>query len=371
MDFALEAPAAAVAEATEEVVARLTPDWTDKFDGGDDKSAGGDTAAGFDCDAWASLVGSGLVMLALPEACGGDDLTIDALLPLVTRAGRGAVVTPLVGTLAGAAVLAGAADAAERWAPAIADGGWFAVALGERGHALGGVQDLVIAETGAGRTLTGVKTGVSFAEGAAGLVVGTASGTVIVAPTAPGVSMVKTPTSSGAAEYTVTFDGVGVADGDQLDDDPARLGDLYATLLAGYADGLIAGAMAMTATHVTTREQFDKPIAAFQAVGQQLADVYVASRTLNLIATSAAWRLAQGLDAAEDVATASWWLAAELPAALRVMTHLHGGIGVDVTYPLHRYFSLAKDLARLVGGPGATLDVLADVTVKETACFSI
>jgi alkylation response protein AidB-like acyl-CoA dehydrogenase len=55
-------------------------------------------------------------------------------------------------------------------------------------------------------------------------------------------------------------------------------------------------------------------------------------------------------------------MAAEVPATLRTMTHLHGGIGVDVTYPLHRYFSIAKDLARLVGGTDARLDELAGLS---------
>ena len=48
-------------------------------------------------------------------------------------------------------------------------------------------------------------------------------------------------------------------------------------------------------------------------------------------------------------------------ATMRTMTHLHGGVGVDITYPLHRYFSIAKDLARLAGGATQRLDELADV----------
>ncbi len=360
MDFALEAPAAAVAEATEEVVGRLQPDWTAKF-----------AESGFDREAWSALAGAGLTVLALPESCGGDELTIDALAPLVTRAGRGAVVTPLVGTLAATVLLADAPEAAERWAPDLAGGGWFAVALGETGLALGDEQQLALSTTapgtGAGRTLTGRKTGVCFAEGAVALVVGTADATFLIDPKAPGVTLTRTPSSSGAAEYTVDFDGVGVADADLLASDSRRLAEVYRALLACYGDGLLAGALALTAEHVTVREQFGKPIAVFQAVGQQLADIYVVARTLNLIATAATWRLSAGLDAAQDVATASWWLAAEAPAALRTMTHLHGGIGVDVTYPLHRYFSLAKDLARLTGGPHATLDVLAEATVTEVS----
>lgn len=353
MDFTLEATAAAVAEATQEVVGRLAPDWTDKFDGD-----------GFDRNAWEAIAGAGLTVLALPEALGGDDLPLDALTPLATSAGRAAVVTPLVGTLAASVVLGRHPEAAQRVA---AESGWFAVAIAERGRALGAPSRTTLRADDGASVLTGVKTGVAFAEGAAALLVVTDAGVAVVDPRAEGVTLTKTPSSSGAAEYTVAFDAVTVAAADVLDD-ADLLAAAYRALLSAYADGLLAGAMAMTAEHVTVREQFGKPIAAFQAVGQQLADIYVVSRTLNLIAISAAWRLSNDLDAEADLATADYWLASELPSALRTMTHLHGGIGVDITYPLHRYFSLAKDMARVVGGSDGALDVLADVTVEEAAC---
>ncbi|MEZ5211097.1 acyl-CoA dehydrogenase family protein [Gordonia sp. (in: high G+C Gram-positive bacteria)] len=350
MDFTLDEAGAAVAEAADEVVNRLSPDWTAAFD-----------ADGFDRAAWAALTGAGLTVLGLPVTAGGDGLALDALAPLAVRAGRGAVVTPLIATLTGTAALAHDDEAARRWAPVVTGGGWFAVALGERNPAPGAPSRLAL--DAAGR-LSGTAVGVQFAEGAGALLVQIAGGAAVVDPSAPGVLLTRTPSSTGAAEFAVTFDGAqpaAVLDG-------APLGDVYRALCAAYADGLLAGAMERTAAHVSERQQFGKPIAAFQAVGQQLADVYVVSRTLHLIATSAAWRLAAGRNADEDLATASYWLAAELPAALRTMTHLHGGIGVDRSYPLHRYFSLAKDLARLAGGSTAALDALADVTVKEAAC---
>ena len=144
-----------------------------------------------------------------------------------------------------------------------------------------------------------------------------------------------------------------LADGDIFGIDSAVLRDQYRLALARYADGLIDGATRLTAGHVSTREQFGKPIALFQAVSQQLADIYVIGRGMELATTAAGWRLSQGLDAGRDLTIATYWLAAEILATMRTMTHLHGGIGVDLTYPLHRYFSVAKDLARLVGGAAA------------------
>ena len=116
--------------------------------------------------------------------------------------------------------------------------------------------------------------------------------------------------------------------------------------------------LALTAEHLRTREQFGRPLATFQAVAQQVADVYVIARTVHLAAVSTAWRLGSGLDADEDLAVAAYWLAAEVPKALQVCHHLHGGLGVDITYPLHRYYSQAKDLARSVGGAAHRLDRL-------------
>jgi alkylation response protein AidB-like acyl-CoA dehydrogenase len=93
-------------------------------------------------------------------------------------------------------------------------------------------------------------------------------------------------------------------------------------------------------------------------VAQQVADVFIASRTLHLATLSACWRLDTGRDAAEDTDVAAYWLAEHAPVALRACHHLHGGIGMDVSYPLHRYSSLVKDLARFVGGVDHRLDQL-------------
>ncbi len=117
------------------------------------------------------------------------------------------------------------------------------------------------------------------------------------------------------------------------------------------ADGVLAGALALTAEHLRTRHQFGKPLATFQAVAQQIADVYVVARTVHLASCAAS----NGLDD-DDLDIAAYWVATELPAALQTCHHLHGGLGVDITYPLHRYYAQAKDLARLVGGSALRLD---------------
>jgi alkylation response protein AidB-like acyl-CoA dehydrogenase len=120
----------------------------------------------------------------------------------------------------------------------------------------------------------------------------------------------------------------------------------------------MAGALALTTAHIGTREQFGRPLAAFQAVAQEIADVYVATRTLHLATMSACWRLDADREADADLDVAAYWLASEAPAALRTCHQLHGGLGLDISYPLHRYSALVKDLVRFLGGAEHCLDRL-------------
>jgi alkylation response protein AidB-like acyl-CoA dehydrogenase len=175
-------------------------------------------------------------------------------------------------------------------------------------------------------------------------------GVFLISPRGPGVELTQTPSSSGAPEYAVRLDRAPV-DGMLGGPDCAR--DLYQLAVAGacaLADGVVAGALALTRDHVASREQFGRPLAAFQAVSQQIADVYIASRTMHLAAQAACWRLGEGLDAAADLEVARYWCAEQATRSVRLCHHLHGGIGMDVTYPLHRFSSLAADLTRYLGG---------------------
>ncbi len=155
-----------------------------------------------------------------------------------------------------------------------------------------------------------------------------------------------TYSASGIPEYTVVLDN---APGERL----CATTDLHRYAVAAacaYGDGLLAGALDLTAAHVRTREQFGKPLATFQAVAQQIADVYIAARTLHLAVWSAVWRLASDREPDRDLAVAAYWLAEEAMPALHTCHHLHGGLGVDESYAMHLYYSATKDLVRLLGG---------------------
>jgi 3-oxo-4-pregnene-20-carboxyl-CoA dehydrogenase alpha subunit len=211
--------------------------------------------------------------------------------------------------------------------------------------------------------VSGVKTGVPYGAAARWILVPASlasggTGVAVVDPTADGVSLRPAPSSAGGPECTLHLDQAPVS---HLLRDARAVTGLYQFTLAGaacLADGALAGALALTTAHVGSRQQFGRPLATFQAVAQQIADVAIVSRTLHLATLSACWRLDTGREAGGDLDVAAYWLADQAPGALRTCHHLHGGTGMDVAYPLHRYSALVKDLARLVGGADYRLDRL-------------
>ena len=119
--------------------------------------------------------------------------------------------------------------------------------------------------------------------------------------------------------------------------------------------GACASALDLTAEYTKTRVQFDKPIATFQAVGQRAADAYVDTEAIRLTAWQAASRLAAGLPATAEVAVAKYWAAEGGQRVVHAASHLHGGVGVDRDYPLHRYFLLTEQIELTLGGAGESL----------------
>ena len=201
-----------------------------------------------------------------------------------------------------------------------------------------------------GGRITGTKTGVLYAEQAQLILVPAVTGVALVDPRTDGVTLIATPSSSGQPECTLRMAGAPVQG---MLGGPDCVRDLEQLAVAGACaviQGAVAGALALTRDHVATREQFGRPLAAFQAVSQQIAEVYIAARTMHLAVLAACWRLDQGLDAAADLGVAGYWCAEQAPRAVRICHHLHGGIGMDTTYPLHRFSALVADLVRYLGG---------------------
>ena len=111
----------------------------------------------------------------------------------------------------------------------------------------------------------------------------------------------------------------------------------------------------MTADYTTEREQFGRPIATFQAVTQRLADCFIQVEGLRLQTQSALWRLANGVDAWEDLRIAKWFGSEGAHFVAHGAQHMHGGIGVDVDYPLHRYTLWNRHLEVTLGASSRQL----------------
>ncbi|AHD22553.1 acyl-CoA dehydrogenase [Rhodococcus pyridinivorans SB3094] len=311
---------------------------------------------------WAALADADLLSLALPERLGGSGFGLGEVATVLTEIGRGAAQTPALATL-GLGVLPILALASEQQQDdllaGVAEGAVLTAALGEPGRAFPEQPAATAVATDGGHAVTGSFVAVPYADRARVVLLPTDAGVVAVAPDAVGMTLRSSPTSTGSPEFSVRADGaVGVLLTESGTDAVATLHRIALAAVAAFADGLLSGATELTAKHVSERHQFGKPLATFQAVAQQIADVYVTARTLHVAALSSVWRLAEGLDAADDLDITAYWIAAELPPAMRVLHHLHGGVGVDETYPLHKYSSTAKDLARLLGGASYRLDLV-------------
>lgn len=307
---------------------------------------------------WTALVAGGVTALPVPERLGGDGVGLAEVATALTEIGRHGLVSPALATLGLGVVpiLDLASDAQQdRYLAGVAKGAVLTAALDEPGTSLPGRP----ATTFSGGRLSGTKIDVPYAEQADWILVTADSAVVLVSPNADGVRLTKTPTSNHGDEYTVVFTDVAVPDVDVLAGAAAdRVNQLALAMIGVFAAGLVAGALRLTADYVAIREQFGKPLSTFQTVAAQLSEVYIVSRTIGLAATSVIWRLAQGRDADDDLAVLGYWVTSQAAPAMRICHHLHGGMGMDIDYPMDRYFSTIKDLTRLLGGPAHRLDLV-------------
>jgi alkylation response protein AidB-like acyl-CoA dehydrogenase len=286
---------------------------------------------------------AGLFAVCAPEEAGGSGLGPVEMAVLLREVGAHAAAVPALPVLAGSLFLSryGARPPHPEAVPA----------LREPGRALADPPATRADRTDGGWMLTGRKTQVPWLGGGPALVTADA-----------GVFLVERPetipefTSTGEPAVTVVLDRTPaerVAGAEAVT--AAR--QIFTLAVAAQAGGVLAGALRLTTEYVRTRRQFGRALAEFQAVTMQVADVYVAGRALDVAMWSAAWRLGEGLPAEEDLAVAAFHVG-EAFRALYTCQHLHGGLGLDVTYPLHRYFAQAKHLSHLLGGQDAQLDLI-------------
>jgi alkylation response protein AidB-like acyl-CoA dehydrogenase len=119
--------------------------------------------------------------------------------------------------------------------------------------------------------------------------------------------------------------------------------------IAALQVGVSERALEITTGYVNEREQFGAPLGALPAVQHRCADAYIDLEAMRWVTWSAAWKLSEERPAGRDAQVAKFWAA---DAGSRIATatqHLHGGMGVDLDYPIHRYFLWTKALELALG----------------------
>jgi alkylation response protein AidB-like acyl-CoA dehydrogenase len=315
-----------------------------------------------DRELWAALANAGLLGIAVPEEHGGSGLGLVELCILLEEVGRAVAPVPVYPALVlGALPIAafGTREQRARLLSGVARGELLLTGALEEPRNLDPLAPATRARAdGPGWRLDGVKLGVPVAAAAAGVVVSADAGVFLVDPRGQGASLARQEVTNHEARFLMTLEG---APAERLGDRDALAWLVRRARLALCAMqvGVTDRALRMTAEYTSAREQFGRPLSAFQAVSQRAADAYVDVEGIRLTTQAALWRLAAGQEAEADdaVAVAKFWAAEAGQRVVHAAQHLHGGVGVDVSYPLHRSFLWAKELELSLGG--ATQQLLA------------
>lgn len=334
----------------------------------------------FDEDAWNELAKARLLGVGLPEDVGGGGFGFLETCLLLEQIGRTVAPLPYYTTVVLGALPVdrfGSPQQRRDILPRVADGELvLTAALLEEGDALFSETPRTTATAaGDGWRISGEKVFVpAFDLAGYALVSASMAGGVglfLIDPKAPGVSAERAEATTFEPQFFVTLDGVHAGQGDLLGD-PSNggamirwLGEHAVAALCATQAGVCDQALRMTAEYISQREQFGSKIATFQAVAQRAADAYIDTAGVMLTARLAAWSLAQGLPADDLIAIAKFWTADAGQRVVHAAQHLHGGIGVDTDYPVHRYFRWAKQLELTLGGANEHLLRLGDLLAER------
>ena len=319
----------AIATAAGELFGRLVdPARIEKVEQGPDR---------FDRDLWSALASAGLLGVVIPEKYDGLALGAVELALVCEQLGRSVAPVPLVETLLAA------------WCM------WVHGSDEQRDRLLPG---LVSGEKIAAVDWSGQGVGVPWAHVADIVLVPVAGQVLMIDPHADTVSATREETTDRVVALTLTFDTstaelVGNGAGDWF---TTRARVALAAVQAGVTDA----AVRLTASYTNDREQFGKPLSTFQAVALKAADAYLDATAVRATMLQGAWALDELEDPTLPALTAAWWAADGGQRCVHLTQHLHGGMGADVTYPVHRYFLWAKQIELMLGGASALLAELGD-----------
>ncbi|WP_118915555.1 acyl-CoA dehydrogenase family protein [Mycobacterium shigaense] len=357
MDFSFTDEQQTIAKIARELFERrATPDRLTELEAGDVR---------FDAALWKELAAIDLLGTALPESVGGTGGGFVELGVLLAEVGWSVAPVPAYATLIlGADPIArhGTREQQQRFLPGVVAGTRILTAgLAEPGRSDPTRPVTTARRDGAGWRLDGVKELVPAAQLADTVLIPAVCdgdvGLFLLATDAGGVEIRPVRTTNGEPHADVLLDGATVSDEDRIAG--ARLAEsLYTRALVALCAiqlGVVERALRIAAEYTTGREQFGRPIGSFQAVQQRMADAFIDVEAIRWTTWQAAWLTAHGRPADRAARIAKFW-AAEAGARVAATTqHVHGGIGIDTTYPLHRYFLWAKHNELSLGPASAQL----------------
>ena len=385
MDFEFDEDQAALSELAGRILSeRSTPERLKEIEA--EASAGGD---GVDRKLWSDLAEAGLLAAPLPEESGGAGMGLAGAGVVLEEVGRRAAAVPYLETVLSAlAVERFGSEAVRESLPAMAAGSLIVTpalteAQGDLRFPVATASPDTDAGGASGWKLDGEKICVPAGMAADAFLVPVmfpdrSTGVVFVPAGTAGLTRVRQDATAGRPEALVRLSGARVAGDAVLGSDSSGGGsereevldwlvDRVTAALALLVAGALDEALRMTAAYVKERKQFDRPLATFQAVGQRAADAYIDAMGVRLTAWQAVWRLSVGLPASDEVTIAKYWASEAGQRVVHTCQHLHGGIGMDRDYPVHRYFLLAKQVDLALGGAAPQL---ADLGKRIAAAAS-
>ena len=179
----------------------------------------------------------------------------------------------------------------------------------------------------------------------------------LVDPKASGVTLERAVTTNREIHPHLHLSGVRVAAGDVLVGPDLGRSALEFVLsastiaLCALQVGVCESALHQTAAYLNGRNQFGRPLATFQGTMLRAADAAIDIEAMRVTWQNAAWRFDTGRDAADAARVAKWQAGERGQRSVHATQHLHGGMGADITYPIHRYFLWGKQIELLLGGP--------------------
>ena len=320
--------------------------------------------APYDRTLWRSLGETGLLSLILPEDCGGTGLGMLELSAVLECQGRCLAPVPLWASQLVAATLARFGGDADKdcWLGELASGAKLGTLsleglLSSRGLALHAEK------AGGGWSLRGHAAAVPLAlESALALLPAkTADGVrlFVIDLAMPGIERTGGMMTHHEPAADLEFNGLSLPVAAALGVEALEwLAPRVAACLGALQLGVAGEALKRGVAYTSERIQFDHPIATFQAISQKAADCLIDVEALRSSLWQLVWRLDAGIEADGAAAAVRAWACDTGHRVTHAIQHMHGGMGVDTSYPIHRYTLWSRAIEISCGGVSANLDAL-------------